>query len=82
VSSPLLSSKISSCVDCSMSLIGECLRCPSCHAQQVGNNAEVDEAARVRSASSIWHVLLAWCLLVELMIICGILMILAVRGCS
>jgi hypothetical protein len=82
VSTPLLSSKISSCVDCSMTLIGECLRCPSCHAQQEGDNSEGDEAARGRGVSSIWRGLLAWCLLVELLIICGILLILAVRGCS
>lgn len=71
--SPQLSSKILTCVDCSTPFIGECQRCPACHSQHV-----VDSA---RGSSSIWHGLVAWFLLAELLVIGGILLAIAVKGC-
>ena len=57
-----------------MVLIGECRRCPACHARHAVDIAGV-------GASSIWHGLVAWFLLAEILIIGGILLILAGRSC-
>jgi hypothetical protein len=70
--SPQLSPKILTCVDCSMPLIGKCQRCPACNSRHVVDSAR---------SSSIWHGLVAWFLLAELLAIGGILLAIVVKGC-
>jgi hypothetical protein len=71
------------CVDCGTSSV-EFQRCPTCQAQLAKDVIPCCHGAAEAKdvSSSIWHGLAAWTLLAEIMIIGGILLILAVRGCS
>ncbi len=78
--------KISSCVDCAAPIIGERLRCPACHEQHSVELLAGDEDAtlprdRLRPPS-IWEVLLAWLVVVQLAAIVVSFLILAGKGCQ
>jgi len=68
--------KVSACVDCATTIIGDCLRCPSCHeqhkiAEQLGRHAK-HSTARVVA----W-----WLLFLQVLLVAVGLVILAVRSC-
>lgn len=74
--------KISSCVDCTTTIIGERLRCPACYDQHTASLLASDEDVtlprdRSRRKSSIWPMFGA----VQIAIIVVILVILAAKGC-
>jgi hypothetical protein len=75
--------KVSTCVDCTTTILGEALRCPACHdkhAHLIADDAITVPRSRVTSRG--WpHVLLTWLVGMEIVasIIAGI--ILATRGC-
>jgi hypothetical protein len=71
--------KVSACIDCDTSIIGERLRCPACHDRHA--SAIVDEViAQPREASAI-RILLGWLVMAEMIavVIAGIAIVL--RGC-
>lgn len=75
----------SACVDCATTIIGECLRCPACHARhavEVTMNAPVVSTTSVSpQRETFGHVLIAWVVAAEIvaMVVCGLL--LAVKEC-
>jgi hypothetical protein len=82
--------KISSCVDCGLTLLGERLRCPACHAEHANAlaasaiPAEEDVTGprpRVREASAA-GLLARWALLIELFAVVALALTLCVKGCS
>lgn len=82
--------KISSCVDCGLTLLGERLRCPACHAQHATALAtrevslEEDVTVprpRVREASAA-GLLVRLTLLLELLCVVVFSLALCVKGCS
>lgn len=75
--------KISSCVDCTTTIIGERFRCPACHDQHTASLLASDEDAtlprdRSRPKTSIWMPMFG---AVQLVTIVVILVILAAKGC-
>lgn len=87
MTSPLLGvTKISSCVDCATTIIGERPRCPACHDRHASSLLSGDEdmtLPRDRSPRplSIWHRLFAWFFIAQLVVIVVLLLVLAGRGC-
>lgn len=79
--------KISACVDCGTTIIGERLRCPACHEDHAADLLESSDAGEVTIARDsvekllIWQVLLAWFVLAQFITIGMILLILSGRGC-
>lgn len=75
--------KISSCVDCTTTIIGERLRCPACHDQHTASLLASGEDVtlprdRSRQKASFWMPMFG---AVQLVIIVVILVILAAKGC-
>ena len=78
--------KISSCVDCATTIIGERLRCPACHDQHTASLLASGEDVtlprdRVPRKSSIWRLVMPLFGAVQLAIIVAILVISAAKGC-
>lgn len=78
--------KISSCVDCATTIIGDRLRCPACHNQHTASLlASGEDAAlprdRVTPKSSTWRWGMPLFGAVQLVIIVVILVISAAKGC-
>lgn len=78
--------KVSSCVDCSTTIIGERLRCPACHDRHAvsllsGNENATFPRDRSSRPLSIWHRLFAWFFIAQLATIVVLLLVLAGRGC-
>lgn len=78
--------KISHCLDCETTIIGERLRCPACHDQHTTSLLASGEDVtlprdRVRRKSSIWRVALPVFGAVQLAIIVVILVVSTAKGC-
>lgn len=87
MTAPSPAMKVSSCVDCGTTIIGERLRCPACHDQHVTGLLAGDEDVtlpRDREANplSIWQRLFAWFLVAQLIVVVVVLLMLAGRGCQ
>lgn len=75
--------KISACVDCGTSIIGERLRCPACHDRHAANfepEIGTETVASPRAGSAL-RILLPWLVAAEMIaaVVAGIAI--AVRGC-
>jgi RNA polymerase subunit RPABC4/transcription elongation factor Spt4 len=70
--------KVSACVDCSMSLIGEQLRCPACHDRHAAKliATPVEVTTQNRSSHSRWIVV------TELLGVIALGLLLTARGCA
>lgn len=84
--------RISSCVDCATPIIGECLRCPSCHEQHASRlvapyvpdaslAGAADDDAKAYIARDI-TALARWGVAIEVIVIVVLALILLVRGCA
>ena len=80
-------SKISSCVDCATTIIGDRLRCPACHDRHADNLLSGDEYValprkRAATAPSVREALIAW--LGTMLILVGVvvLLVIAKRSCQ
>jgi hypothetical protein len=73
------SAKISTCVDCGLSLLGEQLRCPACHATVQQPQPQHDDATP--QDGLLPNFLVRWIVTVEILGIIGLALILMVRGC-
>ena len=60
--------KVSACVDCATPIIGDRLRCPTCH-EQHGRK------------ESFGHVAIAWVVFVEILVALVCCFVLVTRGC-
>jgi hypothetical protein len=71
--------KVSTCIDCGTSIIGERLRCPACYDRHA--TAIVDEVIAQPSEASAIRILLGWLVVAEMIaaVIAGIAIVL--RGC-
>jgi hypothetical protein len=67
--------KVSTCVDCSTTIIGDILRCGACHQQHVA-------ARYARYADTLPRLLARWFIAIEALIIATLVLIFAVRGCT
>ncbi len=83
--------RVSSCVDCATSIIGERLRCPACHDQHAVSIAAppmsgVDEGAvttpRPRQARDAEDQLIAWIVAIATIVGLVIAILLMARECS
>jgi len=85
--------KVSSCVDCGTTIIGERLRCPACHDLHASRFSAFrqDDAAddavtaprprqRVRVANQARRA--QWIVAIEVLAIVGLALVLLVKGCS
>ena len=66
--------KVSSCVDCTTSIIGDRLRCPACHDQHAAKLA--------RSLTSMAERLLLWLCCSLIVVVVTVLMLSAGRSCQ
>ena len=73
---PPVSSKVSSCAACAMPIIGGRSCCPACLERR-----EVPRDLGTRRPS-IWHGLVAWFFVVELLVIVILLILIAGKGCT
>ena len=71
--------KVSACIDCATSIIGERLRCPACHDRHA--RAIVDEVIAEPRKASVLQILLGWLVAAEMIaaVVVGIAIVL--RGC-
>lgn len=80
--------RISTCIDCSTTIIGERLRCPACHQRHVTTllAMSIDEdvtARRPRAGSDVTVSRFAqWVIVLELLTVVTLGFVLAVKGCS
>jgi hypothetical protein len=63
-----VSTKVSACVDCATSIIGDQLRCSACH----------DQHSR---RESLGHVAISWMVFLEIIVVLVLGGVLATRGC-
>lgn len=71
--------RTSTCVDCATPIIGDRLRCPACRADHTAASERVSMAT---TRPSLWRVLLAWVVLIEVLAAVVFGMVLAARGCT
>ncbi len=79
------STKISTCVDCGVALLGDGQRCSACHARHAAaSNADdgVTAPRHRRRAELMPNYLVRWLVTVEVIGIIGLALVLVVRGCS
>jgi RNA polymerase subunit RPABC4/transcription elongation factor Spt4 len=79
--------KISSCVDCATTIIGERLRCPACHDRHAASLLSGEEDVtlprrRTAKSSSVREVVFAWLGAVLIIVIAAALLVLAGRSCE
>lgn len=80
-------SKISSCVDCATTIIGERLRCPACHDRHAESLLSGDEDVtlpRKRAATEppVREALLAWLGTMLILVVLVVLLVFAKRSCQ
>ena len=74
-----VSPKISSCVDCATTIIGERLRCPACHDRHAENRLSGDEAV---TSPSVREAMLAWLGTVLILVVVVGFLVIAKRSCQ
>ena len=79
--------KISSCVDCATTIIGERLRCPACHDQHADSLLSGDEDVtlpreRAGTQTTIREALLAWLGTLLILVVVVVLLVFAKRSCQ
>ena len=80
-------SKISSCVDCATTIIGDRLRCPACHDRHAEKLLSGDEDVtlprkRAATAPSVREALLAWLGTMLILVVVVALLVIAKRSCQ
>lgn len=76
--------KVSACVECGTTILGDRLRCPACHdehARELVEDAITAPRARQPSGLSLGQSLLAWFVLLEVAVSAVLVGVLAARGC-
>ena len=81
-----VSTRTSTCVDCTTPIIGDRLRCPACHDRHAADFSASDDATtlprdRIAAPVSLWQALVAWLVLAQVFAVVVILLILAGRNC-
>lgn len=71
--------KVSACVDCGTSIIGERLRCPACHDRHA--SAVVDEVIVEPHEASIIRILIGWLVAAEMIAVVIAGFAIVVKGC-
>lgn len=76
-------SKISSCVDCATTIIGDRLRCPACHDQHTtGDEDATVPRSRASREASVGEALAAWLVASLIVTVVVVLMVSAGRSCQ
>jgi hypothetical protein len=71
--------KVSTCIDCDTSLIGERLRCPACHDRHAA--VVVDEVIAQPREASVLKILLGWLVAAEMIAAVFVGIAIVLRGC-
>ena len=79
--------KISSCVDCATTIIGERLRCPACHDRHAEDLLSGDDDVtlprkRAATATPVREALLAWLGTMLILVVVVVLLVIAKRSCQ
>ena len=79
--------KISSCVDCATTIIGDRLRCPACHDRHAENLLSgVEDVTprrkRASTAPSVREALIAWLGTMLILVVVVVLLVIAKRSCQ